>query len=332
MDLKTHKMLWGKSGNICAFPDCKKELVMDISETDDLSVIGEEAHIVARKEDGPRGISPLTDEDRDKYSNLILLCSIHHKIIDDHPTIYTVDILQEYKKNHEKWIKENLKIDNQKEKTDLIYSSYIDQILVFIDVDNFKGWTSYILGGDYPRIWKTNHNNLQKLKEYIISRVWPHKYPKLECSIINIKNIVNDLLLVFDEYAEDFGRDMLATRKFYKIKEWDPEEYDKLHKKYMYHVALVEDLVFELTRALNYLFDKIREFIFPSYRLDKGVLLIEMGPFMDFTWRTYRLEYKEEEKTDYPYPNLKEFMSIRESRDRNRGQGYSSDYFPPVFN
>lgn len=198
MDLKTHKMLWGRSGNICAFQDCKKELVMDISETDDLSIIGEEAHIVARKKDGPRGISTLTDEERDNYGNLILLCSIHHKIIDDHPTVYTVDVLQDYKKKHEKWVKENLKIDNKKERVDLIYSSYIDQILSFADIDNFKGWTSYIFGGDYPRISKVNHNSLQKLKEYIISRVWPHQYPKLEYSIINIKNIVNDLLLVFD--------------------------------------------------------------------------------------------------------------------------------------
>lgn len=54
ISLKTHKMLWGRSGNICAFPDCKKELVMDESETDDPSLIGEEAHIVAQKENGPQ--------------------------------------------------------------------------------------------------------------------------------------------------------------------------------------------------------------------------------------------------------------------------------------
>ncbi len=51
-------MLWGRSGNMCAFPECKKELVMDESETDDPSVIGEEAHIVGRKQTGPRGDQP----------------------------------------------------------------------------------------------------------------------------------------------------------------------------------------------------------------------------------------------------------------------------------
>jgi len=60
--LKTHKMLWGRSGNRCAMPDCRKELVMDATETDDESLIGEECHIIAesprrpqRKPVNPRG-------------------------------------------------------------------------------------------------------------------------------------------------------------------------------------------------------------------------------------------------------------------------------------
>jgi len=105
ISIKTLKMLWGRSGNICAFPDCKKELVMDETETDDSSIIGEEAHIVAQKEDGPRGVSDLTPEQRDKYDNLILLCSIHHKLIDDQPNCYTVEKIKKYKKTHEDWIK-----------------------------------------------------------------------------------------------------------------------------------------------------------------------------------------------------------------------------------
>ena len=52
---KTRKMLWGKSGNRCAMPDCKKELVVNISEIDNHSIIGEECHIIAQSPDGPRG-------------------------------------------------------------------------------------------------------------------------------------------------------------------------------------------------------------------------------------------------------------------------------------
>lgn len=49
IDLKTHKMLWGKSGNRCSFTDCKVELVIDDSESENPSVIDQEAHIVAKK-------------------------------------------------------------------------------------------------------------------------------------------------------------------------------------------------------------------------------------------------------------------------------------------
>lgn len=50
--LKTHKMLWGRSGNRCAFPECRKILVEDETETDNESIIGDEAHIVAKEENG----------------------------------------------------------------------------------------------------------------------------------------------------------------------------------------------------------------------------------------------------------------------------------------
>lgn len=51
---KTHKMLWGHAANRCAFPDCRLELMMDVSETDDPSLVGEECRIVARELKGPR--------------------------------------------------------------------------------------------------------------------------------------------------------------------------------------------------------------------------------------------------------------------------------------
>ena len=54
ISLKTHKMLWGRSGNRCAFPDCQKELVMDATEIDDESLIGEECHIISKNPNNPR--------------------------------------------------------------------------------------------------------------------------------------------------------------------------------------------------------------------------------------------------------------------------------------
>jgi hypothetical protein len=331
ISIKTHKMLWGRSGNICAFPDCKKELVMDETETDDSSIIGEEAHIVAQKEDGSRGVSDLTPEQRDKYDNLILLCSIHHKLIDDQPNCYTVEKIKEYKKTHEDWIKSSLKIDTQKQRDDEIYSTYLDKIIELSNVENWKAWTSYIYGCGHARMYKDQYNNMRTLVEFILSRVWPNRYPKLEASIQNLKNVTNDFLKVFDEHSEEIGDDGIWTKKFYKIDEWDEERYDRLHKKFTFHISLVLDLTCELTRAMNYLFDNVRLFLLLSYRLEEGVLLIEDGPSMDMTWYTVRLEYRGEERIDLPYPGLKGFMEIRKNRDIHYGEGFSGDYFPAKF-
>jgi len=69
ISVKTMKMLWGRAANRCAFPGCRLELVIDGSETDDEALVGDACHMVAESEDGPRGDSPLTSDERDKYNN-----------------------------------------------------------------------------------------------------------------------------------------------------------------------------------------------------------------------------------------------------------------------
>ena len=92
----------------------------------------------------------------------------------------------------------------------------------------------------------------------------------------------------------------------------------------------MEDLLLEMTRAVNHILDMVRLYLFPSFRIKEGVLLIEIGPFMDLSWRTYRTEYKQEE-LETLYPGLRKFMDIRENRDQSRGKGISQDYFPKVY-
>jgi hypothetical protein len=329
IQLKTHKMLWGRSGNICAFPDCKKELVTDISETDDPSIVGEEAHIIAKEPDGPRGASPLTIDQRDRYENLILMCSEHHKIIDDHPRKFTIEILHQYKRNHEEWIKKSLKIDSKQQREDEVYATYIDEFVRLADIEHWTAWTSHLFGGDLPKIWVDQYNNLRALIQYILSRVWFNRYPSLENALYNFKSVCNDLLNVLDKHSETTeNNEIMYTKKFYHIDEWNPELYERLSEKYMYHVKLIEDLAMELTRASNYIFDKIRESLFSSFRIKEGVLLIERGPFMDLSWKTHRLEYRDNQRVEFPYPGLRKFMEIRSSdRDWNCGEGISEDYF-----
>lgn len=97
------KALLQKSGNRCAFPGCPSMLT--VQESDDSTVIlSNVAHIVAQREDGPRGKFALPLNRRDEESNLMLLCPEHHKIIDNKPQLYTVERLRGMKEDHEKLV------------------------------------------------------------------------------------------------------------------------------------------------------------------------------------------------------------------------------------
>lgn len=338
ISLKTHKLLWGFSGNKCAFEDCRNDLIADETETDDESIIGDEAHIVARGEDGPRGKSILSEDDRDKYDNLILLCRKHHKIIDDQFNFYTIEKLNEVKKAHENWVKESLKPNKEKEKIDLVYANYIDEIIKLLDFDNWKAWTSFPIGNS--SIAYSNLIALEKLPSFIISRFWSNEYPDLENSIYNLKAVINDFVSVFYKYAERESVNLKAdeaietkhayTETFYKlIYHTDVKVYDRLLEEYVYHTELITDLGLELTRAGNLLIEKIRKYIYPMYREEEGKLLVSYGPTEDLSYHTYKVEYKPEEKLlKHQYPGLKKFMEIRENRDLNIGTGIKKSYFP----
>lgn len=69
VEARDRKILWARSHNACAI--CRQPLVLNATETDRESVVGDEAHIVAQSSGGPRaGLIPVSD--LDKYDNLIL--------------------------------------------------------------------------------------------------------------------------------------------------------------------------------------------------------------------------------------------------------------------
>jgi hypothetical protein len=168
----------------------------------------------------------------------------------------------------------------------------------------------------------------------MLTRIWPKRYPDLEIAFINFKSIVNDLMRVYQEYPEQHGESH-GVEKFYKQynhhamirmgREFDPVLEHKMVEKYNYHLALLEDLILELSRAANYLCDKFRDHIFESFRLSEGALLITRGDILGY--ESYRVEYRGDERSDHPYPGLKVFMEIRNGRDLSIGTGIEEDYF-----
>ena len=105
---RDRKILWGNSGQRCAI--CRQRLVVDRGESDGESVVGDEAHIVARSPDGPR-YRPMPPPEVDRYEYRILLCKVHHKVVDDQPREYPEERLQQIKRDHEAWVTERLSSD-----------------------------------------------------------------------------------------------------------------------------------------------------------------------------------------------------------------------------
>lgn len=99
MRVYDRKKLWARSGNICSFPDCGIELVLEQQAN---RVLGEEAHIKGEKPTAPRYDPEQSEVERESYENRILLCPTHHTMIDAVPGDWTVGQLLEMKASHER--------------------------------------------------------------------------------------------------------------------------------------------------------------------------------------------------------------------------------------
>ena len=106
ISVHTRKLLWGRSGSRCAM--CRRELIMPDTPVDDESIVGDECHIVSARAGGPRHDPECDHKKLNDYSNLLLLCKVHHKLIDDQASEYTASRLENIKAGHEKWVSEQL--------------------------------------------------------------------------------------------------------------------------------------------------------------------------------------------------------------------------------
>jgi len=94
----TLKKLFARCRNLCAFPNCTTRIVDPQWGT----LTGRICHIKARSPKGPRYDQNQSEEERYSYDNLIVLCGVHHTIIDDQPGTFTTELLLEMKEMHER--------------------------------------------------------------------------------------------------------------------------------------------------------------------------------------------------------------------------------------
>ncbi|MEV6527415.1 hypothetical protein AB0M43_36375 [Longispora sp. NPDC051575] len=91
------KLLFTLSGGFCYFPECRRPVVVRLPDDQGEYVDVDIAHIYAAEKGGPRYREDMTNDQRRAFTNLILLCKPHHKLVDGTPDDFTVVTLHSWK-------------------------------------------------------------------------------------------------------------------------------------------------------------------------------------------------------------------------------------------
>jgi hypothetical protein len=93
----TQKRLFAVSGNRCAFRNCRQPLVDESTG----KVTARICHIKGNKDTSKRYNPSQPEEERQGFDNLILMCPVHHDVIDADDLTFTEDVLRALKAEHE---------------------------------------------------------------------------------------------------------------------------------------------------------------------------------------------------------------------------------------
>lgn len=170
---------------------------------------------------------------------------------------------------------------------------------------------------------------VQDLLRMAFKRVWPKEYPTLKEAFLDFSYVLRDFLEVFTQHV-DFEDDDTTVRtiKFYKSDKWlEQDEFRRRVEQFNFQVALVGDLILEMTRAANRVCDEVRCNLEPTFRLRDGVLLASSADGL--TTIKDRAEYKDGADR---YRGLDEFKVERKWQDSFIGRGSNPEADDDEFN
>jgi hypothetical protein len=320
-----------KSGDVCSFETCRRPLAIEVEQSGRTSIVSQEAHIVAETPNGPRGESALTLEDRNSYPNLMLLCLEHHKVVDDDPETFTVDVLLAMKAAHEQWF-DSLRdpADERREAQELLMVNIVDEWEERADIENWRYWVSSFLG---YRLWIDDEivDRLHALDLWVYSRSWPDVYLTLPPALENLRRVASALFsatdCALDRRADDHAREYVPDHKRDLMSQ---EHYQESVAEAQWIRDLFGDLALELTRAANWVLDEVRLVVDPRYKADLGVLLVERQEGLGSSY--YRPRYGPDDIAGgmLAFRGLREFLADRRERDYSIGQGFHEDGYKRV--
>lgn len=169
---KTRLKLWVKSGGRCEFKGCNKPVWRNGLTLSDGN-FAQVAHIIPVSSAGPRG-NEKSEELQIEYSNLMLMCPVCHKEIDDNPTKYPAEMLRRWKEEHEERIEiQTAYPEDIHRSTVLLFTVNIDERKVPVNMEALRN-------AMFPK-YPTDHKGIKITKEgfhrYSDASYW-HSYAK----------------------------------------------------------------------------------------------------------------------------------------------------------
>ncbi len=235
----TIKKLFGLSGNICAYSECNQELI-----TLDNIILADICHIEGGEQGSPRYNPKLTLDQLNDFDNLILMCKIHHKIIDSDKTKYSVTELKNIKNNHENKNKTK-PFEITPSQTQMIHQKFVDVNQVIINkgegnvvvtqsgnvvqnigltINDVTGLFDDLFNRNFPKLreeaQKTAEENSKKFCEQFLeeakTKLKPEDVTKL--SDPDLQYILTKSIITSARKNEDELRDNISTLLIERIK------------------------------------------------------------------------------------------------------------------
>jgi len=274
---KDIKILWARAAGLCSMPDCRRKLTMDNSEETASLALGEMCHIVGEtnSDKSPRGISKMPEEDRNDYSNLLLLCSHHHTEIDKNPNDWPVEILHKIKDDHELWVEETL-TNKKLTAEEIVYSTIVDNLNASLQLN---AWNWFISNAVRNLVHRDFIDSLEFINERQLAIVWPEKNLEFEESIKDLMSSFSAYMTHYMKYStlQDHG-DFLREDTYYKRIFPNPD-YHIISQRNILWMQKNYHLLCIYTYYLNIFASKVRQFLNPLFYLTKGNFLVidELG-------------------------------------------------------
>jgi len=258
--LKDQKVLWARAAGRCSIAECRVLLTLDIEAR--TATLGAMCHIVGEKQGAARWRDTLTDVERNAYSNLVLLCSHHHDIIDHDEPQYSIERLHTIKADHEEWVAESLTSGGQIDPDDSVYADLIDMIAQALYLD---AWNWFIDNAVRDLLPEDVFEYRAQLNRRRIGALFPGRHPELDAAIRKVIDAYNEYVTHFEIRAEPRGSGPFFGPDKSYARVWDPEWYavesEKENRWSMRGFWLLCDLVLRV----NEFCDIVRRYINPMF-------------------------------------------------------------------